>query len=490
MIRYLCSALLLSLMTAVLASTSLSTRAAAAAPAAAAAADTLMEDVGTIDIGEERRAMISELEAKLALDPDKDAKQVAIILQWLIELYEAAGRDRDVVMSYEKVLSYFPCYVAILNNYAQFMIDKMNNLVKARELAHDALLCGRIHDVSTSLIGNSHLLMGRVLSLQEDYAAAIDHLEQARFLYGEEVPEEVLRLLAADYYRADRHDEAARVLLELIGRARGSEPGDIDMLRRIRPHSARLRNEEIDDIVARAVKDEIQRERGMYEVLGAEVITIPMGDGIALEGSLYRGEGSGAVLFLPDIGDTRSGWNVFAQMVDVEGITALSVDLRGRGGSRTGSLPSPGDVSQPDISLLANDIAFILQYMKEELRVQEHEMVVVSEGRTCSATEEAFHRCGVTPAALYLSPIFDADGPELFNAVSFRKDRPILIMYSKEDVLVARSVRYFTSIKPLPRLETLQLEDAGHGREALSRKATALAEFDRWIRERLQPVRN
>jgi hypothetical protein len=59
-------------------------------------------------------------------------------------------------------------------------------------------------------------------------------------------------------------------------------------------------------------------------------------------------------------------------------------------------------------------------------------------------------------------------------------------MYSDKDLLAARSVRYLRSVKSLPQLTTMRLNDAGHGREALSLEPRALAGFDRWMREQLQ----
>jgi tetratricopeptide (TPR) repeat protein len=443
-------------------------------------------DTGVIDIDRERQKKILELEAKLKLDPDKPAKDMAIILQWLIELYSDAGRNLDVVRSYEKILSFFPYDVRIINRYAEFTLERLNQPQQAKKLLKDALAYGKIYNVSTTLLGNSHFLLAKVNFIEEDHEQAIEHLEKARFLFGEETPEPVIRLLAMNLHLAGKQGEAVDVLLELIGRERGSNPIDIEFLSRILPQTTRFQGEAVTDIVAGAVQNEIRRQQMLHESLGAEVVSISMGDTTALEGSLYRREGAGAVLFIPEIGTTRSAWDVFAQMAGSEGITALSIDLRGLGGSRSQSQHYPLDPAQPAVSLHANDIVFVLQYMITNLDVEEDDIVVVSEGQSCGAIEEAFHRGGLTPAAAYLSPFFDTDSRELYNAIAFRKDRPVLIMYSNKDVLAARSVQYFTNIKSLSQLTTMRLQDAGHGREALSLEPGAYARLDRWIRDLLQ----
>lgn len=451
-----------------------------------AAAASQTDDAGVIDIGKERQKKIAELEAKLKLDPDKAAKDQAVLLQWLIELYSAAGRYQDVTMSYDKILSFYPYDVRIINRYAEFVLEKLHNAEMAESLLNDAVAYAKIYNVSTRFLGDSYFLLGKLCFMRENHPAAVEHLERARFLFGEETPEPAIRLLAMSYHAAGRHDEALDVLLELIGKARGTNQNDIELLRRIIPLTNRMQGKEITEIVADAVQTEIQRQRALHEAFGAEMISIPVGDTVALEGSLYRGEAKGAVLFIPEIGSTRSAWGVFAQMVSVNGITALSIDLRGHGGSRTESVLFPKVPTEPDIQPLANDIAFVLQYMKTNLGKEEDEIVVVSEGRICSAIEVAFHRCNLTPAAVYLSPFFDPENRELYNAIAFRKDRPLLIMYSQEDVLASRSVRHFMSIKSLSNLSTLQLKDAGHGRDALRMESNALAEFDQWIRGLLQ----
>jgi pimeloyl-ACP methyl ester carboxylesterase len=216
------------------------------------------------------------------------------------------------------------------------------------------------------------------------------------------------------------------------------------------------------------------------------MVSIAMGDTTALEGSLYRCEGAGAALFIPDIGTTRAAWDVFAQMARAEGITALSIDLRGHGGSRSHPLLPSDEPAQLSISLHANDIVFVLKYMRTTLGLEEDDIVVVSEGKICTAIEEAFYLCGMTPSALYLSPFFDPASRELYNAISFRKDRPLLIMDSKRDVLAARSVRYVTNIKSLSHLKTMRLQDAGHGLDALGMEPRALDRFERWLRDQLQ----
>jgi tetratricopeptide (TPR) repeat protein len=475
MIRSLCILLFLAL---------LFVSAEIAASQAEAASET--DTSGIVDMGKAREKKIHELEYRLKLDPDKSAKEQAILLQWLIELYAAADRHQDVARSYEKILSFYPYDVRIINLYAEFLIDRQGNSNKAIKLLQEAIAYSRIYSVSTKLLGNSYFLLGKVHSNEDEHSAAIDQLEHARFLLGEEGSEEVIRLLAQNYHLAGRYNEAVEMFLELIGRARGSNPYDIEFLRGILPQSKRLHNKKMSDIIDEAVQKEVQRQKILHEAFGAEMVSIPSGDSVSLEGTLYRAEGPGTVLFIPEIGSTRLAWDVFAQMLSVEGITALSFDLRGHGGSRTETIRSPEDLTLTYISQLANDIAFVLQYMKTSLHVEDHEIVVVAEGRICSAIEEAFYRCNITASAVYLSPFFDPASRDLYNAIAFRKDRPLFIMYSCEDILAERSLSFLKSIKPLSHLTTLQLQDAGHGREALSMEPNALFRLERWIRNALQ----
>ncbi|NIM20419.1 MAG: hypothetical protein GTO51_09330 [Candidatus Latescibacteria bacterium] len=445
-----------------------------------------MNQRGFIDLSQARLEEIEKLEARLSANLDMPAERQAVLHQWLIELYVSVGRLNDAMESFEKILSFYPYDVRIRNMYAEFLIDKLKDTQKAHEILRDSIAYGRHTAAASDLMGQTFFLLGTLQYSLKSYERAIGNLEEARLLLGEEVTSPVLRTLGRSYYLLGKYDDAADVYLELIGREKGFNSEDINFLETFLIQTEKYREKSISETVAIAVTSENRRQRERHEALGAEIVSIVSQDGFPIEGTLYRGTGSGAALFVPDLGHTRLSFDVYAQLVRIAGINALTIDLRGHGGSKNDSLRSSEDLAPSDLARFPGDIASALHFMTNTLVSSGDEIVIVAEGSSCGVVEEAIYRTDIAPAVLYLSPSFDLNSRELYNAIAFRRDRPILFIYSAEDIVAARSYRYFIDVKPFSHLETYPLKNAGHGVEALKMEPKALTVIEKWITERVQ----
>jgi tetratricopeptide (TPR) repeat protein len=443
------------------------------------------ETSGKIDLEAQKQLRISELRSKLLIGLDMPPQRRVVLLQWLIELLVSTGQTAEAREDYEEILSLYPNDVQTLNDYGEFLMDAAGDTLAARKVLADAATYTRLFDIPAGLAGRTFFLLGKLHYLQADYSRAVECLESARLYFGSDVPEPNLRLLAQSFARLGQADLAAQTYLELIGGEKGLNPDDNEAFWEIHRQSGRFREEPVEALIAQAVSKETDRNRRELEALGAELVNIATADGFNLEGTLYSSDGGGAVLFVPEPGHLRSTWRVYAQLLHVAGISNLGFDLRGQGGSRDSSLPSRQRLTPEDLSRFPDDVRTAYQFLQSSARRPSKPLVIVAEGAACAWVEAALHNQPETIAVLYLSPLFDTEDPVLSNVIAFRRDRPTLIVYSREDVLAAASADFLSWEKPLSRLEIIRLSRAGHGSEALSRDPATTGKFEHWINELL-----
>jgi len=436
---------------------------------------------GTIDLDTQMHHKIDELRSRLGSNLDMAPERQVILLQWLIELLDSTGQLEETRNCYEQILSFYPNHVKALNDYGEFLFETAGDTVQARKVLKDAAQYTRLINVPARVAGRTYFLLGKLHHLLADHSRAVEYFETARLYFGLEVPEPHLRLLAQSYARLGQYDQAAQAWLELIGGQRGLNPGDIEAFRQIHRLAGRYRDHLPDELIARAVSNEMARQHLELQALGAELVSFPAADGFSLEGTLYSSNGNRAVLFVPDSRHLRSAWRVYNQLLYVAGITSLAFDLRGQGGSRDHSLPSIERLTIDDRARFPGDIKSALGYLNSTSSRTIDQLAIVSEGAGCGWVEQALHNQPETTAVLYISPLFDTGDPELAHTIAFRRDRPTLIIYSAEDVMAAASVQYLSDTKSFAHLEVIRLSQAGHGIEALNQDPAAAGRFENWI---------
>lgn len=436
---------------------------------------------GLIDFDESIQQQIDQLEARLDSGRDAPARRQTIMLKWLIELYEMAGQYEHIALCYQRILVFYPYDVSSLNAYARFYLDRAHNIDVAEKLLAEAAQYAELTDVRSLDRGTTLALLARLHNARDNHERAIDYGRRAVELLGDEQAGDALRILGDSQRQAGHFDDAGATYLTLIGRERGSNREDINSLQLFLHETTRYKEGSSAELIDEAITAADSSKRARIEHEGAEVVVLTTEDGVRLEGTWRRGQNEGAVLFIPDVGHTRTGYAPYAQLLFSEGFSTLSLDLRGHGDSRADSLLSVAVLSPDHFRRLPDDIVTGFRYLRDRLGVSDDQIVVVSAGMGCALVEKALHAGGLAPAVTHLSPDFSAEDRDLRSAVSFHADRPILVMYSTEDIKATRSFRTYRSIKPMPQLTGKSLSDAGHGLETLRRDPQALEYFQEWI---------
>jgi len=443
---------------------------------------------GVIDLRADAAVQIEQIESILEDPRDMPAPNQVVFLRWLIELYEFVGEIDKVEPCYRRILSFYPYDVGTLNAYARFLFEQKEAPARAESLLYDATLWGKYTDARSLDRGHTFELLSRVELAGGRLEEAIRDASTAIALVDEESAAGPLRVLAEAYVQSGAFDQAADTYLELIALERGLIPEDINALKLFADRSKYGDAGDLNDVIAKAVERKNEDRRRRLEATGAEQVVISSDDGVRLEASLRRGHESGpggAVLFIHDLGGTRSGFVPSAELLFVDGVTTLSVDLRAHGGSRTDSLRSIEDLTAHHAEALVDDVIAGYRYLAEKFAIADGRIVIVAAGRSCALVEKALYRGHLSAPVVYLSPVFDREDRGLRNAIAFHTDLPILVLYSTEDFEVRRTLQTFTDVKSFPQLDARPLSEAGHGIDVLRRDPAALERFREWILESL-----
>jgi len=435
---------------------------------------------GVIDISSEFEKQIERIQSRLLSNPDMDAEKQSVLLTWLIELYDSTSRYEEVGKCYEKILSFFPQDVGVRNRYAEFLMRRLHKTKKARRILVDALRYAELTEAKASDRGNTHLLLGRLAYGEGDYGKAIDEFTKAVFLFEERpgLREKALESLVSSYVRIGDYDEAFEEKLRIIAARGRYSAGEKKELAELLERSGKKNGKDLSRLIEDAIEKEKEKKQARIESKGAELVSIESPDGFPLEGTFYRAEGKRAALFVAPPGRSRTVFDVTAQLVYASGASALTLDLRGSGGSR---LFDPEDPRERDDEKMKDDVRAGIRFLENRLEVPGDSIVIVTAGEGAAIVESAVARSGIKSSVAYLSPVFDRENVETFNAISFRPDLPVLIIYSVEDRSSLLSVEFFRKAKKLSRLRVLELQKKGHGTGILSRSPAALKALLDWI---------
>jgi tetratricopeptide (TPR) repeat protein len=438
---------------------------------------------GIIDFGESAKEQIEYLEAMVQGNGDMPAERQSVILLWLAELYELAGDPDGVEYSYLRILAFFPYDVGVMNSYALFLLENRQQSERAESLLVAASQWGRYTDARSLNRGRTYELLAGVEMEKGDYEAALRHARLAIELMDEESSVGARRVLARTLRRSGALDEAAKAYIDLIAIERGAVSEDINELKLVIGETDDYGAEDLNDLLDGAIEAQNAARRHRVESEGAELVSVTSSGGVVLEGTLRRRDGPGAILFVPDLGATRAVYTPYAQLLGIDGVSSLSLDLRGQGGSRSDSLLTQVDLPLRHAQGLPADVVTGFRYLRDELRIETGRILIVAEGYACAVVEKAIRDGGLDAPAAYFSPVFTPDDLDLSNALAFHPDRPFLVFYTQEDLMALRSASYLKKIKDFHQLEVRSFKKSGHGVDMLRQNTDALTAFQKWTRE-------
>lgn len=193
---------------------------------------------------------------------------------------------------------------------------------------------------------------------------------------------------------------------------------------------------------------------------GEEQVTFTTSDGIVIAGTLYPAvAGSPAVLCLHQWRSERSEFAAFARTLQAAGITALTIDMRGYGGSirsTGGSAVEPGRITSADI-----DAAVAFLKKQKSVDAARIGLVGASYGSSNAIIYAAEH-VEIRVVAL-LSPGLNYHKVlPTEPAVKKYGSRPLLAIAGSEDMRSVEAVNRFREIAG-SGITTKLYENGGHG---------------------------
>jgi tetratricopeptide (TPR) repeat protein len=437
---------------------------------------------GVVDLRADAEEQIARIETLLRGNADIAAERQAIMLRWLVDLYGLVGDHDSIEWCFQRILAFFPYDVGAMNAYAQFLLDTRKDGARAESLLVSASQWGRFTDARSLDRGRTYELLARTEIGKGGYEEAVRFADLAIELMDDESSAGARRLLAESYCGMGAYDKAAGAYIDLIALERGANREDINALKLIVGQTEKYSAADLNGMIDTAISKRTDERRRQIEAEGAELVSFTSSDGVVLEGTLRRRNGKGALLFVPNIGETRSIYKPYAQLLGIDGVSSLSLDLRGQGGSRSDSLLTQKNLPIRHFERLPDDIVAGFRFLQNELELDPGRIAIVTEGRACGLVEKAVHRGQLQVPIVYLSPIFEREDRELINAIAFHPAQPILLFYSSEDIHAMKSTMFYKDTNDFERLDIRVLDRAGHGVDVLRRDPAALEAFQAWAR--------
>jgi len=436
---------------------------------------------GTIDLHAQREQQISHLEKMVG--GDTSARQQSTVLRWLADLYRQNGRPAKVEWSFQRILAFFPGDTGTLNDYADYLLTSGIHIHRADSLLRAANAWERARekrDGHATDRGKTFTLWGRYALAVGNPVLASRRAERALDYLDERESPGALRVLVESRRRLGAFDEAGRAALRLIGIEGATNRDDINSFLAFVSKTTEWNAGSVRAAIRRAVAQARQRRGDRARAGGGNLVVITSRDGARLEGTIHEAGGPKAVLFIHDIGGSRDVFGPIEQLLFVNGITTLSVDLRGHGASRSDSIPSPMALSDENRGRLGDDIVAAWKRLLETNGVARAHVAVVSIGSSCALSEEALAReSGAPTMRAWISPVFAPGNLDLRNALSFARGT-VRAIYSDDDFASAEAVRLASRITG-GTLERDVLHNAGHGAEMFRRSPDALARLVDWV---------
>ena len=173
----------------------------------------------------------------------------------------------------------------------------------------------------------------------------------------------------------------------------------------------------------------------------ARLVTIPMADGLEVDGDLYpgpEGEKAPAALLLHQYRGSSYDWREFALPLQEKGYTVLAIDIRGQG--LTGGAINWG--------LAESDAVALMGWLRDQPNVDPDRVAIVGASiganlalRVCSG-DAACH------AVIALSPGINYFGVRSSEAIEAMEDKAVFLVASQGDTQSAMPTKLLTSNAP------------------------------------------
>ncbi len=207
-------------------------------------------------------------------------------------------------------------------------------------------------------------------------------------------------------------------------------------------------------------------------------VSFPSLDGTQLAGELFESSArpAPAVVLVHMLTRSSDDWGSLPDRIQDAGITALTIDLRGHGGSAG---------SSQDLSAMVEDVRAAVQWLSARQGVRTGSVGLVGASLGASLSLLAAVELPMIRAIALLSPSLDYRGLRTdANLVKRLGARSLWLAASAEDPLALRTVRDFVTETSGPREQMLS-NTVAHGTGLLERDADVGRALVDWLRRSL-----
>lgn len=204
-------------------------------------------------------------------------------------------------------------------------------------------------------------------------------------------------------------------------------------------------------------------------------VSIPAGDGLAIQGTFYPGPGSGpwpAILLLHMLGSQRQAWDDtgLPPALNQAGYAVLAIDLRGHG--QTG-----GSIDWPQVD---DDLPRVWAYLTGRDDVDPARTAIIGASIGANLALRTAANLPQVRGVVLLSPGLDYRGVTTTDALDRYGSRPLLIVASEEDSTAASASRLLTDLTP-GEARLIMYDGAGHGTDMFTARPELSAEITGWL---------
>lgn len=213
-------------------------------------------------------------------------------------------------------------------------------------------------------------------------------------------------------------------------------------------------------------------------VAAGRTVTLASVDGTPLAGTFYEStaQPSPAVVLVHMLGRQRDDWAPVAERLQQQGLSALTIDLRGHGAS--------GGVSTP-LPRMAQDVRAAVQWLAARVAVRPDAIGVAGASLGASFALQVAAEQPIVRSLALLSPSLDYRGVRI-DAALLKKygARPVLLVASSDDPYALRTVRELATDTSGVREQRLA-GVAAHGTNLLAADSDLIPALVDWFRRTL-----
>jgi dienelactone hydrolase/Flp pilus assembly protein TadD len=418
-----------------------------------------------------------DLEAFVQRFPEPKTNPYLTRAEVLLAEYHARAEEFDIAASwYERAVRANPNDPDLLNALGYLYASRGMNLDRAVTVLESAVRLAEERGAPPRRLGFIKDSLGWAHRMRGDLPLAVAVLEEADRL-APDVP--IIRSHLADSYRAiGEREKAADILLRLLLQTRGTDPELRRALDEVGREGGRRLSGELSRRLEEGMRQIAETDRRAASAQGAALVRIKADDGVSIAGSLFLPDGPappraggpagrvGAVLLLHALASSRLAAAPTARALAARGLVALTIDLRGHGGSVTEALPGPRQFREnlaANIETAGRDARAGLAYLQRLRRVDPARLGIVGAGLGALLAARTADSAPDPPALVLISPWGRADAYEPHLT---RLDAGSLLLIRGADEraiapLMDRLVASFSSA--IARTHVVEGEGAGYG---------------------------